>query len=371
MASTADVDEAPWAGYRTLDRAEWAALREATPMSLGTEDLHALRGLNEHLDQREVTDVYLPLSRLLNLRVAATQALQQTTDTFLGRPHHRTPFIIGLGGSVAVGKSTTARVLQALLARWPDHPNVELVTTDGFLLPNAVLEERGIMDRKGFPESYDVRALMRFLDRVKRGDPEAKAPVYSHVIYDIVEGEEQVLDAPDIVIVEGLNVLQTGRRPEPRPASSPTGSTSRSSSTPTRATSSSGSSHGSSPCARRPSATRPRSSATSPPSPTTSCGRRPTASGRRSTVPTSGRTSCRAGGAPTSSSTRPPTTPFGASGSASGSDPSRPQPLGAAMQRTASWATARELRAEADAAQSGTSGSVDAARAAWPCGRGC
>ena len=203
------TDEA-WAGYRTFDREEWSQLRAATPLPLAVEELEALRGLNDRLDLNEVTDVYLPLSRLLNLRVAATQALQQTTDTFLGRPHHRAPFVIGLGGSVAVGKSTTARVLQALLARWPDHPNVDLVTTDGFLRPNAVLEERGLMDRKGFPESYDVRRLMRFLQEVKRGEPEVRAPVYSHVVYDIVPGEEQVLIEPDIVLVEGLNVLQTG-----------------------------------------------------------------------------------------------------------------------------------------------------------------
>lgn len=204
------MTDAAWTGYRTFEREEWSALRAATPLSLADADLAALRGLNDRLDLDEVTDVYLPLSRLLNLRVAATQALHRTTDTFLGRPLQRVPFIIGLGGSVAVGKSTTARVLQALLARWPDHLRVDLVTTDGFLRPNRVLEERGIMDRKGFPESYDVRRLIRFLEEVKRGESEVRVPVYSHVVYDIVEGEELVLRHPDIVILEGLNVLQTG-----------------------------------------------------------------------------------------------------------------------------------------------------------------
>ena len=204
------MTDTAWPGYRTFDRDAWAQLRANTPLSLAAQDLAALRGLNDRLDLDEVTDVYLPLSRLLNLRVAAAQELHRTTDTFLDRPTQRVPFIIGLGGSVAVGKSTTARVLQALLARWPDHPRVDLVTTDGFLRANRVLEERGIMDRKGFPESYDVRRLVQFLEEVKRGEPEVRAPVYSHVVYDIVEGEEQVLHEPDIVILEGLNVLQTG-----------------------------------------------------------------------------------------------------------------------------------------------------------------
>ncbi len=203
------TDTAP-AGYRSFERDEWAQLRESTPLPLRSDELEQLRGLNDRLDLGEVSDVYLPLSRLLNLRVAATQALHRSTDTFLGRPLQRVPFIIGLGGSVAVGKSTTARVLQALLARWPDHPRVDLVTTDGFLRPNRVLQDRGLMERKGFPESYDVRRLVRFLEEVKRGDPEVRVPVYSHVVYDIVDGEELVLRRPDIVILEGLNVLQTG-----------------------------------------------------------------------------------------------------------------------------------------------------------------
>jgi type I pantothenate kinase len=178
-------------------------------MTLTDGDLETLRGLNEFVSLQEVTDVYLPMSRLLNLYVAAAQGLHHVTDLFLGKPERAVPYIIGVAGSVAVGKSTFARILRALLARWPNHPKVDLVTTDGFLYPNRVLEERGLMNRKGFPESYDLRRLMRFMAELKSGAEQVRAPVYSHLVYDIVSGEEAVLEQPDILIVEGLNVLQT------------------------------------------------------------------------------------------------------------------------------------------------------------------
>ena len=196
--------------YLSFDREQWAALRAATPLTLGEDDLDSLRGINERIDLDEVAAVYLPLTRLLNLYVAATQNLHKASAAFLGTLAPKVPYVIGVAGSVAVGKSTFARILQALLARWPDHPKVDLITTDGFLHPNRVLEERGIMNRKGFPESYDTRRLLQFLRDLKSGAPEATAPVYSHVVYDIVEGEEVVVRQPDIVIIEGLNVLQVG-----------------------------------------------------------------------------------------------------------------------------------------------------------------
>jgi type I pantothenate kinase len=198
--------------YTDFERAQWSALRAATPLTLTEADVEALRGLNEPVALSEVEDVYLPLTRLLNLRFAATRDLRSVTETFLGHLHMRVPFVIGIGGSVAAGKSTIARLLQALLGRWPDHPRVDLVTTDGFLFPNAVLEARGLMSRKGFPESYDVRALLGFLAALKAGADEVHAPVYSHLTYDIVEGGDNILRNPDIVIVEGVNVLQTAAR---------------------------------------------------------------------------------------------------------------------------------------------------------------
>jgi type I pantothenate kinase len=193
-------------------RAEWAGLRASTPLPLSEAQLKGLVGLNETMSLDEVSDIYLPLSRLLNLYVAATQDLHRATAKFLGSVAPRVPFVIGVAGSVAVGKSTASRVLQALLARWPSHPTVDLITTDGFLLPLETLDARGILHRKGFPESYDQRRLIRFLADVKSGAEEVLAPVYSHLRYDIVPGEYQAVRQPDIVIVEGLNVLQTGAR---------------------------------------------------------------------------------------------------------------------------------------------------------------
>jgi type I pantothenate kinase len=189
-------------------REQWATLRANTPLPLAEEELPRLRGLNEPISVEEVEEVLLPLSRLVNLYVTAARGLLQVTDTFLGRPSLSPPFIVAIAGSVAAGKSTIARVLRALLARWPDHPRVDLVTTDGFLYPNAVLDARGLMRRKGFPESYDVARLLRFLADVKAGRPEVEAPVYSHLTYDIVAGEHVLVRRPDILIVEGINVLQ-------------------------------------------------------------------------------------------------------------------------------------------------------------------
>jgi type I pantothenate kinase len=192
----------------TFDRAEWAVLRAATPLTLRDPDLDALRGINERIDLDEVAAVYLPLSRLLNLYVSAVQNLHKVSATFLGTVAPKVPYVIGIAGSVAVGKSTLARILQALLARWPDHPKVDLVTTDGFLHSNEVLERRGIANRKGFPESYDTGRLLDFLADLKSGVEEVHAPVYSHVVYDIVADQHVTVRQPDILILEGLNVLQ-------------------------------------------------------------------------------------------------------------------------------------------------------------------
>lgn len=192
-----------------LSRDEWSQLRNNTPLTLTEADLTLLSGINDSISLREVEEIYLPLSRLLNLYVGATQQLHAATQIFLGHTAARVPYVIGIAGSVAVGKSTTSRLLQALLARWSNHPKVDLVTTDGFLYPNAVLEERGLMDRKGFPESYDRRRLVNFVTAVKSGEPRVDAPLYSHLSYDILPDQAQVVEQPDIMIVEGLNVLQT------------------------------------------------------------------------------------------------------------------------------------------------------------------
>jgi type I pantothenate kinase len=202
------IDRGDIARFERFDRQEWAALRAQTPLTIREKDLEALRGINDQLDLDEVTAIYLPLTRLLNLYVSATQSLHRVSTTFLGTIAPKLPYIIGVAGSVAVGKSTLARLLQALLSRWPEHPRVELITTDGFLFPNAELEARGIMDRKGFPESYDTQSLLGFLRAVKSGEPEVTAPIYSHVIYDVLPDRHEIVHQPDILILEGLNVLQ-------------------------------------------------------------------------------------------------------------------------------------------------------------------
>jgi len=196
--------------YLSFDRQQWAELRDAVPMTLTEDDIERLRGLNEHLSMDEVRDVYLPLSRLLNLYIKSRKSRTEVLDEFLTQPaSNHVPYIIGIAGSVAVGKSTTARLLKTLLTRWPDHPKVALVTTDGFLYSNAELEVRGLMKRKGFPQSYNMRKLVEFVADVKSGKACVEAPIYSHLVYDIT-GEVQKVEKPDILILEGLNVLQSG-----------------------------------------------------------------------------------------------------------------------------------------------------------------
>lgn len=212
-AAETEAPASPLSPYRQIDRDEWARMAGGLRQPLTETEVVQLRGIGDRLDLREVAEVYLPLSRLLSLYARATRRLGVDTSEFLGETDATTPFVIGVAGSVAVGKSTIARLLRELMSRWPDTPRVELVTTDGFLYPNAELERRGLMERKGFPESYDRRALVEFLSEVKSGAEEARAPFYSHVRYDIIPDAHVSVHRPDVVIVEGLNVLQ----PPPSP----------------------------------------------------------------------------------------------------------------------------------------------------------
>ncbi|MBA3294436.1 MAG: type I pantothenate kinase [Geodermatophilaceae bacterium] len=213
MAITGDGSPSP---FVTFDRGSWRSLAASTPLPLAPEEITRLRGLGDTVDTDEVATVYLPLSRLLNLYVATVQGLWSAQSRFLGSGEAKVPFVIAVAGSVAVGKSTTARILQALLSRWPDHPMVELVTTDGFLYSNEVLSARGLLHRKGFPETYDQRRLVRFLSEVKSGAASIVAPMYSHLLYDVVSGPGIPIESPDILILEGLNVLQSRARADGR-----------------------------------------------------------------------------------------------------------------------------------------------------------
>ncbi|TQI78334.1 pantothenate kinase [Serratia fonticola] len=196
--------------YLQFDRTQWAALRDSVPLTLSEEEIVKLKGINEDLSLEEVAQIYLPLSRLLNFYISSNLRRQAVLEQFLGTDGQRIPYVIGIAGSVAVGKSTTARLLQALLSRWPEHRSVELITTDGFLHPNKVLNERGLMKKKGFPQSYDMHSLVKFVSEVKSGAKRVTAPVYSHLIYDVVPQGNKVIEQPDILILEGLNVLQSG-----------------------------------------------------------------------------------------------------------------------------------------------------------------
>jgi type I pantothenate kinase len=199
--------------YQTFTKQQWSDLRNGQPMTLNAADIERLRALTDPISLAEAEEVYLPLSRLLSYYVEAVQGLHQVSSRFLNTPVDKVPFIIGVAGSVAVGKSTTSRILRALLSRWPSSPKVDLVTTDGFLHPNKVLEDRGLMHRKGFPESYDRARFVNFLAGIKSGKGKVSVPVYSHLVYDVVPGEEVIIDRPDILIVEGLNILQPGDLP--------------------------------------------------------------------------------------------------------------------------------------------------------------
>ncbi|UJF19191.1 type I pantothenate kinase [Vibrio sp. SS-MA-C1-2] len=204
------IDNMMTTPYLSFNRQQWAELRNTVPMTLTEEELDALRGINDRISLDEVVDIYLPLSRLLNLYVQAKQRRTIVQEKFLSTSEPKIPYIIGIAGSVAVGKSTTARLLQTLLTRWPEHPKVELITTDGFLKPNKVLEEQGIMGKKGFPESYNMHQLVKFVSDIKSGKEQVHAPVYSHLVYDIIPDQTKTVEQPDILIIEGLNVLQSG-----------------------------------------------------------------------------------------------------------------------------------------------------------------